>query len=76
MTKDVKIDRERAEGVYIHWETYPPGLSTLPTPNLCVIERVNGDCTVDTLTCTRNEAKVIADLLKEIPMNASESGAK
>lgn len=49
----------RAEGVYCFWETYPPQLHAF-TARLLTIERVNGNGTVDRLSCTDEEADVVA----------------
>jgi hypothetical protein len=56
------LQSPRAEGVYCHWESYPPdtpgiGLDTL------VIERVNGNETVSTFECTRVESAAIKEFL-------------
>jgi hypothetical protein len=52
----------RPEGVYCHWETYPPTGSLIPN-NILVIERVNGDGSVTRFTCAREEAAAITDFL-------------
>ena len=59
---ELVLDRTRAEGVYCHWETYPPEVPTIHD-NILVIERVNGDCTVDKFTCARSESKDILEFL-------------
>lgn len=52
----------RAEGVYCHWETYPPDAMTVHQ-NILVIERVNGDQTVSRFECTRGEGLAIMSFL-------------
>lgn len=48
-----KIDRKRAEGAYVSSSVY------VGAAQLILIERVNGDCTVDSVEVTRAEAKAI-----------------
>ncbi len=52
----------RLEGVYCHWETYPPG-AQLSRDNIFVIERVNGDSTVERFSCARSETRAIKAFL-------------
>jgi hypothetical protein len=52
------VDRERAEGVYVSSSIY------VGAAELFKIERVNGDCTVDDLEITRDEAKELVKLLE------------
>jgi hypothetical protein len=59
MANDQVID-ERPEGVYCKWEEYPQGLGRL---NIFTIERVNGDASVSTFSCTREESAVIHSFL-------------
>lgn len=62
---------QRAEGVYCHWESYPvntPGVEN----NILVIERVNGDSTVTTFSCSRSEAPSILSFLKDADCNFRE----
>lgn len=51
----------RAEGVYCRWESYPANSGQ--GNNLMTIERVNGDGSVSSVTCTQEESKVIAAFL-------------
>lgn len=51
---------QRAEGVYCKLEEYPPGLGKL---NIFTVERVNGDQTVSSFSCTVGEAVVIQEFL-------------
>lgn len=58
------IDRDRSEGVYCRWETYPPDSAMVPG-NILVIERVNGDCTISSFSCARSEASTIYRFLRQ-----------
>lgn len=51
----------RSEGVYCRWDEYPTGSNMF----LLVIERVNGDGSVTTLSCTKREAAYIDEFLRE-----------
>ena len=53
----------RPEGVYCRWESYPAnsGMGN----NLMTIERVNGDGSGSSMTCTRKESEVIANFLAQ-----------
>lgn len=53
---------ERAEGVYCSWESYPPNTPGIEN-NLLLLERVTGNGTVETFTCTRDETQSIMDFL-------------
>lgn len=59
-------DWTRGEGVYCHFETYPPeSLMPYSKNNLFVIERVNGDQTVTQLILTRAESKKVLEFLSD-----------
>lgn len=53
-------DFTRAEGVYPQWIRYV-GVDLLQ------IERVNGNCTVDNVTLTKDEVKKLLDVINEGP---------
>ena len=53
----------RAEGVYCHWDTYPPEGGPYSRAVL-TIERVNPNGSVSQLVVTRDEAKTIGEALK------------
>jgi hypothetical protein len=56
-------DLERAEGVYCHWESYPPDTPGIEN-NILVIERVNGDGSVSTFSCAQGcESDAIREFL-------------
>lgn len=50
----------RAEGVYCRWDEYPTGSNIY----FLVIERVNGDGSVTTLSCTKREAAYIDEFIR------------
>jgi hypothetical protein len=60
-------DFERAEGVYCHWESYPPDTPGIEDNILViervVIERVSGDGTVHRFECDRRESDTIREFL-------------
>jgi len=64
----LKLDRQRAEGVYAKLEPYPP---TDPAVNLVTIERVCGDCTVLSLTIAPSEARSLLEQLKSMVRESS-----
>ena len=71
MTSEKRIDLERAEGVYVSNEIYPPQGGPYAC-TLYTLERVNGDWTVDTLCVTANEArKIIAELSEQLAHQAT-----
>lgn len=53
---------ERAEGVYCHWESYPPETPGIEN-NIFVAERVCGDATVARFECTRHETRALLKFL-------------
>lgn len=57
-----RILRERSEGVYCRWE---PPLSVISHERVLVIERVNGDCSVETFSCQESESVVISEFLSK-----------
>jgi hypothetical protein len=56
---------ERPEGVYCHWETYPPDPYNdgAMKDNILVLERVCGDQSVLSWECARSEAVTIQEFL-------------
>jgi hypothetical protein len=60
--REVTAGDPRPEGVYLHFETYPPG-AFISRDNILVLERVNGDATVSRWSCARSEAGVIKQFL-------------
>lgn len=53
----------RQEGVYCHWETYPPE-SPVERNNILVIEHVWGDGSVTRFQCSAEESDTIREFLR------------
>lgn len=60
--EDLAQNESRSEGVYCRWD---PPLSVLSHERVLVIERVNGDCSVETFSCNENEASAISEFLSK-----------
>lgn len=58
------IDNVRLEGVYVNWAYYPDPDGRGHSAKLFTIERVNGNCRVDSVGCTIEEAKEIMRRLR------------
>ncbi len=57
----MKIDRTRPEGLYAAWVKSTPALAEPQfSPALLVIEKIYGNCVVDTIYATEEEAATLA----------------
>lgn len=71
MTDIAKLIDPRPEGVYCHWESYPPNTPWIKD-NILVIERVQGDGSVSRFTCARDESETIRLFLRSDVLSAEE----
>lgn len=59
------LDTERLEGVYTHIKKYPESGGP-NSVNLLIIERVNGNCTISSLSLTSEESRDLYKQMQEL----------